>query len=471
MAEEEVEAEPKTPISSDHKDTNTDSDEVKNPTQKAKGISTKFSNSSESKRPRLDKLTYNSAAVTGLQMPKTEVTPLVNEEHPSTWNNHQAVNGRAPSVGNIQQPPTMITRQADLPPLEQTKLGAQPFSRNIEVPSTKDMDWSQLPKAKNCMWTTEMDRALVHALLYQAEEGYKIPNGFKDIAYTYAQRIVNECFGLQLTQTQIRNRVKTMKANYRVLTGLINTNGFGWDSDAKRITVTAEVGNTYISAHPETKRFFTARHDLYDEMNEIFGDDFVNGPLRKNNRAQGTPDQEQTYPPCMPSNETDGFPETASQYDYMTNGFSNMEVPQTTSPLEVPHATSPLAEGRRVDRSHAPPATSPMEMGSGGEASRADYSVRRKKRSNGELTKIMKGVATSIAKMASAIEHASGGGYALCDEIMAALKEIDGLESSDFSDIYEHLSTHPIEGRSFLSRGKDLRLLYVTRFVERRSLC
>ncbi|XP_077222507.1 HSP20-like chaperones superfamily protein isoform X2 [Tasmannia lanceolata] len=362
-----------------------------------------------------------------------------------------------------------ISGQGQLDPyatdLEQRRLMLQRFQE-------EDMDSSQQPKVKNPQWTKEMDTTLVHALLYQAAEGNRIPNGFKDIAYTYAQRKVNGCCRLQLTQMQIRNRVKTMKANYRLLTKLLNTSGFGWDNEAKKIAVTAEVGNAYILAHPETKRFFTARHDLYDEMHEIFGEDYTSSSFRKNNWAQGSPDQEQTYSPCMPCNETDGIPETASQNDFMTQGFSNTEAPQAsppqTSSLEVPHPTSPLAEGRRVDRSYAP-TTSPLEMGSRGEASRAGGSVRRRKRSNSELTDTMKEVATSIAKMASAIDRASGGGCALCDEIMAALKEIDGLESSDLSDIYEHLSTHPVEGRSFLSRGKDLRLLYVTRFFERRS--
>lgn len=47
-------------------------------------------------------------------------------------------------------------------------------------------------KKKNTMWTQEMDKCLIEALVLQCNEGNKIDKGFKEVAYTAAANILNK---------------------------------------------------------------------------------------------------------------------------------------------------------------------------------------------------------------------------------------------------------------------------------------
>ncbi|XP_077242084.1 uncharacterized protein At2g29880-like [Tasmannia lanceolata] len=130
---------------------------------------------------------------------------------------------------------------------------------------------------RNHYWNTEMDKVLVDALLEQVSEGHKIPNGFKDIAYTAASRAMNSRYGKDMTKEHIKNQVKTLKKKFVAINTIINTSGFGWDDVNKKIEVTEDVYNAWVAVHPEHKKYFTEKHVLIDDFRHIFGEDYATG--------------------------------------------------------------------------------------------------------------------------------------------------------------------------------------------------
>ncbi|XP_077242734.1 uncharacterized protein LOC143883274 [Tasmannia lanceolata] len=308
-------------------------------------------------------------------------------------------------------------------------------------------DEAETDKGKNAKWSTEMDKVLLAALLHQCAEGQTCLNGFKESAYVYCTTVVNETFGLHLRRTQIENHVKQMKKLFKILHGLVNRSGFSWDCELKRLTVTNDVGEHYVR-------------------------DIADGGFRRNNRDPPRPVVEEFYTPQMPPTEDDSFTEFLSHDDCLGQHSQDFSAPQMPTPMT--HTSSSRPNIRR-STSRQPP--SPMEMSMGGEGSREGGPSRCKRRGSSDLNSTINTFAASVSEVAVAIKENTAAvkennekENILCDQIMEALKQIDGLDRAALADIYDYLSTHLAEGRSFVHRAKDLREMHVAKFFWSRSV-
>ncbi|XP_077237217.1 uncharacterized protein LOC143878887 [Tasmannia lanceolata] len=301
-------------------------------------------------------------------------------------------------------------------------------------------DEAETEKGKNAKWSTEMDRVLLAAFRHQCAEGQTCLKRFKESAYVNCTTVVNETFGLQLRRTQIENHVKQMKKLFKILHGLVNRSGFGWDCELKRLTVTNDVGENYVRDNPDTAKFFKKPYELYDDWVEIFGKDIADGGFRRNNRDLPRP--------------------------------VDFSAPQMLTPMTHTSSSRP-----NIGRSTSREAPSPMETSMGGEGSREGGPSRRKRRGSSDLNSTINTFAASVSEVAVAIKENTAvvkenneKENILCDQIMEALEEIDGLDCTVLADIYDYLSTHLAEGRSFVRRVKDLQEMYVAKFFGSRSV-
>ncbi|XP_077217840.1 uncharacterized protein LOC143852338 [Tasmannia lanceolata] len=327
-------------------------------------------------------------------------------------------------------------------------------------------------EGKNARWSTEMDKVLLAALKHQCAEGQTCLNGFKESAYVYCTTVVNETFGVHMKRTQVENHVKQMKKIFKILHGLVNRSGFGWDCQLKRLTVTNDVGEAYVRDNPDTGKFFKKPYELYDDWVEIFGKDIADGGFRRNNRDPPRPVVEEFYTPQMPPTEDDCFTEFLSHDDCLGEHSQDFSAPQMPTPMT--HTSSSRPNIRRSTSRQAP---SPMDTSMGEEGSREGGPSRRKRRGSTDLNSTINTFAASVSEVAVAIkentavlkEHNEKENI-MCDQIMEALEQIDGLDRAALADIYDYLSTHLAEGRSFVRRPKDLREMYVAKFFRTRSV-
>lgn len=101
-------------------------------------------------------------------------------------------------------------------------------------------------KKKNTMWTQEMDKCLIEALVLQCNEGNKIDKGFKEVAYTAAANILNATFNLRLNKDNVINRMKTIKRDYRVIETMLGQSGFAFNYTTKKVECSDTVWETYV---------------------------------------------------------------------------------------------------------------------------------------------------------------------------------------------------------------------------------
>ncbi|XP_077226225.1 uncharacterized protein LOC143859392 [Tasmannia lanceolata] len=253
-------------------------------------------------------------------------------------------------------------------------------------------------KGKNASWTSSMDLVLLQALRHEAIEGGKIPNGFKKSAYKYALLEVNQACGTDLTFEQVKNHVKTMKANYRIVAEMLATSGFGWDEEKKKIVVTRDVAMEYLKSYPNRKRYFSQRHDFYEEMAEIFGDEYAHGTYKKTNKNVTRPSEEEAYVVNVANKESEYTEHTSSQFDFIGTGSQYDDMPSYIPTEEMPQVpsprrTSPPEVGQRSQRTAT---RTPMETSAAAGGSQSVASSKRKKR----------GVCTFLREMRRLISNA-----------------------------------------------------------------
>ena len=108
-------------------------------------------------------------------------------------------------------------------------------------------------------WNLDMERALADTLRDERSLGHKGDNGWKGVAYTTAANILSAQFGIQITADNIKNRVKSWKKYYGVVSDILSQSGFSWDSSAQMINVDENsVSEEYVKVH-YFKNFFSIK--------------------------------------------------------------------------------------------------------------------------------------------------------------------------------------------------------------------
>ncbi|XP_077239772.1 uncharacterized protein LOC143880686 [Tasmannia lanceolata] len=267
-------------------------------------------------------------------------------------------------------------------------------------------------RKKNNSWNDDMDRHLIVAMQHQIAEGQKAPNGFKDVAYNGAAQELTTVLKKQITKEHIKNRLKTMKTNYRFLNTIVNLSGFGWDPQLKKISVEDQVKNDYLVRNPDHLRFFNNRWELYEEMKEVFGEDYATGEFARDRHApsQDTQDVEGLF---SSSQITSFIPSQRHQH-----GLSD------SSPLKAPASGS---KGKRKRRT-----------------------------SGGQLSSDMTYLSDSVRMVAEAI-ITTGEVHSLA-ELKAAVMSTSGFTMLELLRAYTYLHKNHKDGEVFLSLSEEERV-------------
>nr|XP_011465665.1 PREDICTED: uncharacterized protein LOC105349374 [Fragaria vesca subsp. vesca] len=82
-----------------------------------------------------------------------------------------------------------------------------------------------------------MERDLAEVLCEERSLGHKGDNGWKGVDYTTAANTLSAQFAIQITADNIKNRVKSWKKYYGVVSDILSQSGFSWDSSTQMINV------------------------------------------------------------------------------------------------------------------------------------------------------------------------------------------------------------------------------------------
>ena len=107
-----------------------------------------------------------------------------------------------------------------------------------KAPIRKNADKGKVKQeGKNLRWNLDMDRALADILREERSRGRKGDLQWKGVAYNTAASILSAQFDVGVTAKNIKNRVKSWKKYYGIVSDILSQSGFSWDSSSHMISV------------------------------------------------------------------------------------------------------------------------------------------------------------------------------------------------------------------------------------------
>lgn len=109
-----------------------------------------------------------------------------------------------------------------------------------------ESDQSSNPQTGRTTWTPPMDRLFIGLMEDQVQKGQLLDGQFSKYAWTHFVDNFKQSFGSSFTKDVLKNRMKTLKKNYVVVSTLRGQSGFGWDQSREIVIADDAVWDDYI---------------------------------------------------------------------------------------------------------------------------------------------------------------------------------------------------------------------------------
>ncbi|KAJ3674530.1 hypothetical protein LUZ60_005146 [Juncus effusus] len=174
-------------------------------------------------------------------------------------------------------------------------------------------------------------------MVEQVRNGMKLGQGFKNVTITAAVKVINNEFNVHVTETNVLNHYRTIKAKWNQIRRLKDMSGNGWDENEKIIMDEAGY-NTYITAHPKDEPFINKRIEMYEEMSLVWGNDAATGQYAKSSHIASAPlgTPMEASPTPTPTNMNDI---RLDNFDFFETGNNSMNDGSSLETLNVNSGT------------------------------------------------------------------------------------------------------------------------------------
>lgn len=107
-----------------------------------------------------------------------------------------------------------------------------------------------------------MDRYLGKTLVEYVTTSCKLDKTLQRGVVDLAVSALSEKYGPDLTKEYIRNRLRTLKKQYRILKELLSHDGFSWDETRKIIVANNSVWDDYIKVSGKFQHLLNSVSDI-----------------------------------------------------------------------------------------------------------------------------------------------------------------------------------------------------------------
>ncbi|KAK1352335.1 hypothetical protein POM88_053599 [Heracleum sosnowskyi] len=116
------------------------------------------------------------------------------------------------------------------------------------------------------------DECLLELLIEQQNCGKTTSNLFKYEVYKTVTQKLNQKFGTNVEENQIKLRHSAMKKDYGVIKTLLSQPGFHWDGQKQMVVADDKVWENYVAVRRDARPYRWRSFPLYDKMSIIFED-------------------------------------------------------------------------------------------------------------------------------------------------------------------------------------------------------
>lgn len=194
-------------------------------------------------------------------------------------------------------------------------------------------------------WTPDMEEGFLDMLVTLVETGRRVDNGFKKPQWHQMIEAVQEAAPADMRQlvnySRMRSKYQSWRTDWLAWNAMVNLSGWSVDAETGCPTADQETVNTYLDAHPNSKKFVTMPLRYAERLDRIF-----EGTGATGKRARGLRDAERRA-------AADGDIESSfSDADFAES--ANIDTPESRGSSRAPsvgRAARPAAGGRSTQLS------------------------------------------------------------------------------------------------------------------------
>lgn len=265
-------------------------------------------------------------------------------------------------------------------------------------------------KGKHFTWSKPMSHMLLEILAEETLKGGKPSSTFKAESFVKVATEISQKFNVQCEPKHVDNHLKTVKKEWGIITKLKNKSGFAWDDCLKMITVSKDVYDEEVKAHPNHDKFLNKKLDMYEAMTIIVGKDMATGNYAKS--------------------------------------YADVNLEENTEE----HSISIENEGEYEETYKGKTSSSSTQ--------KRQHRKRNRMYKDDGITKLSK----QIGDVAFAIQSLSKNQLdvnALYTEVM----KIEGFDEITLGDAFDHLVQNEMLAKAFMAKNVNLRKIWVQNFV------
>uniref|UniRef100_A0A803LIU8 DDE Tnp4 domain-containing protein n=2 Tax=Chenopodium quinoa TaxID=63459 RepID=A0A803LIU8_CHEQI len=117
------------------------------------------------------------------------------------------------------------------------------------------------------------------------------------LACCVIHNFLREKFRTSCTADHVENHMRTVRANWGIISKVHGNSGFGWNDTVKMVTTSPNAYNNYIQENPSHEKYFNQKIDMYEEIAIVASKDMARGDFYKsfadielsNENGQGQP--------------------------------------------------------------------------------------------------------------------------------------------------------------------------------------
>ncbi|XP_020081746.1 L10-interacting MYB domain-containing protein-like [Ananas comosus] len=273
-------------------------------------------------------------------------------------------------------------------------------------------------------WNSIMSRFFIQFMAEQARQGMKIDKSFKPQTLNAAVVAVNEQFGCKITESNVRNHLRTLRARWLQIKQLKEKSGVGWDEKEKKIIMGEDEYKTYIQANPKDEPYINKPINDYEELALICGNDQATGKYTKQtDQALGVNLDGPSFINIDTTNEGD----TGLDDIIFTESSQLPSTPKETT------SNSSKGKNKRIGE----------------------------KRLRDSETEVIRELATQVGQVATALKGTRSLQFSneLFQEVMKLPFSVEQLE-----DAYDFLMENDVQARCFMAKPLEMRMKWMQRF-------
>ncbi|XP_021302740.1 uncharacterized protein LOC8066651 isoform X2 [Sorghum bicolor] len=137
-----------------------------------------------------------------------------------------------------------------------------------------------VPDRPRAHWNAGLEKGLVELLHDHNNDHYRGQNGWSPDAWNRIVKLFYEKFPyVNFTKTQIQDKERELKREYRLLKEARKQSGASWDDKLCMIVADQAVWNNIITSHRNAKKFQNKSFPLFEALGELYDGQIAEGTL------------------------------------------------------------------------------------------------------------------------------------------------------------------------------------------------